>query len=65
VGFPRCGGRRKPNIVYFGENVPKAHVEQGYSMVDGAEASSLTDALARISSNRGAAGAGCVVAEVQ
>ncbi len=30
------------NIVYSGENVPKGHVEQGYSLVDGGEASSLT-----------------------
>ena len=39
---PRCGGRRKPNIICFGENVPKTRVEQGYSMVGDAEASSLT-----------------------
>lgn len=30
----RCGGILKPDIVYFGENVPKARVEQAYAMVD-------------------------------
>jgi NAD-dependent SIR2 family protein deacetylase len=34
----RCGGMLKPNIVYFGENVPKARVAEAYSLVDGAEA---------------------------
>ncbi|MBV8861214.1 MAG: hypothetical protein JO259_05045 [Mycobacterium sp.] len=38
VDCPRRGGRRKPNIVYFGENLPEAQVEQAYSMVDDAEA---------------------------
>jgi NAD-dependent SIR2 family protein deacetylase len=28
----------KPDIVYFGENVPKDRVEQAYSMVEDAEA---------------------------
>jgi NAD-dependent SIR2 family protein deacetylase len=32
-----CGGMLKPNIVYFGENVPKDRVEQAYSLVDEAE----------------------------
>ncbi|MGB0973074.1 MAG: Sir2 family NAD-dependent protein deacetylase, partial [Mycobacterium sp.] len=27
-----------PDIVYFGESVPKARVEKAYSMVDGADA---------------------------
>ena len=35
---PRCGGMLKPNIVYFGENVPKDRVEQAYSVVDDADA---------------------------
>jgi NAD-dependent SIR2 family protein deacetylase len=35
---PRCGGILKPDIVYFGENVPKDVVAQAYSLVDGAEA---------------------------
>ena len=39
---PRCGGRRRPNIICFGENVPKPRVEQVCSLVDGPEASSLT-----------------------
>src|SRR6201986_2690660 len=42
VDCPRCGDRLKPNTVCLGENVRKAHAEQGYSMVDGAETSSLT-----------------------
>lgn len=33
-----CGGVLKPEIVYFGENVPKARVEAAYAMVDDAEA---------------------------
>jgi NAD-dependent SIR2 family protein deacetylase len=33
-----CGGMLKPNIVYFGENVPKDRVEQAYSLVDQADA---------------------------
>jgi NAD-dependent SIR2 family protein deacetylase len=33
-----CGGMLKPDIVYFGENVPKDRVDEAYSLVDGAEA---------------------------
>ena len=33
-----CGGMLKPDIVYFGENVPKERVAQAYSLVDAAEA---------------------------
>ncbi|WP_143832938.1 MULTISPECIES: NAD-dependent protein deacetylase [Nocardiopsis] len=33
-----CGGVLKPDIVYFGENVPKARVMEGYDLVDGASA---------------------------
>jgi NAD-dependent SIR2 family protein deacetylase len=35
---PRCAGMLKPDIVYFGENVPKDIVAQAYSLVDEAEA---------------------------
>ena len=35
---PRCAGMLKPNIVYFGESVPKEIVDQAYSLVDEAEA---------------------------
>ncbi|AQA04499.1 NAD-dependent deacetylase [Mycobacterium sp. MS1601] len=35
---PRCSGMLKPDIVYFGENVPKDRVAQAYSMVDQADA---------------------------
>ncbi|NOP94736.1 NAD-dependent protein deacetylase [Mycolicibacterium fortuitum] len=37
VDCPVCAGMLKPDIVYFGESVPKARVEQAYSMVDEAE----------------------------
>jgi NAD-dependent SIR2 family protein deacetylase len=37
IDCPRCGGMLKPDIVYFGESVPKPRVEQAYSMVDDAE----------------------------
>ena len=33
-----CGGMLKPNIVYFGENVPKGRVDEAYSLVDRADA---------------------------
>ncbi|WP_137144684.1 NAD-dependent protein deacetylase [Mycolicibacterium sp. CR10] len=35
---PRCGGMLKPDIVYFGESVPKERVERAYSLVDDADA---------------------------
>ncbi len=35
---PRCAGTLKPDIVYFGENVPKKIVAQAYSLVNEAEA---------------------------
>lgn len=38
VDCPVCGGMLKPDIVYFGESVPKDRVEQAYSMVEDAEA---------------------------
>jgi NAD-dependent SIR2 family protein deacetylase len=38
VDCPRCGGMLKPDIVYFGESVPKERVAQAYSLVDGADA---------------------------
>lgn len=38
VDCDRCGGMLKPDIVYFGESVPKHRVAQAYSMVDGADA---------------------------
>ncbi|MFJ9556600.1 NAD-dependent protein deacetylase [Nocardiopsis sp. NPDC101807] len=33
-----CGGMLKPDIVYFGENVPKPRVMEGYRLVDEASA---------------------------
>ena len=33
-----CGGLLKPEIVYFGENVPKERVARAYALVDGADA---------------------------
>ena len=38
IDCPRCGGMLKPDIVYFGENVPKERVQQAYSLVDDADA---------------------------
>jgi NAD-dependent SIR2 family protein deacetylase len=38
VDCMRCGGMLKPNIVYFGESVPKDRVQQAYSMIDEADA---------------------------
>jgi NAD-dependent SIR2 family protein deacetylase len=38
VDCPQCGGMLKPDIVYFGENVPKERVAEAYSLVDGADA---------------------------
>ena len=35
---PSCGGMLKPDIVYFGESVPKDIVEQAFSLVDAADA---------------------------
>jgi NAD-dependent SIR2 family protein deacetylase len=34
----RCGGMLKPEIVYFGENVPKERVQRAFAMVDDAGA---------------------------
>ncbi|MEU6238221.1 NAD-dependent protein deacetylase [Kitasatospora sp. NPDC047058] len=33
-----CGGILKPDVVFFGENVPKDRVQQCYDLVDGARA---------------------------
>ncbi|GCE76936.1 NAD-dependent protein deacetylase [Cellulomonas biazotea] len=33
-----CGGMLKPDIVYFGETVPRERVERAYAMVDAADA---------------------------
>ncbi len=35
---PRCGGILKPDIVYFGDSVPKDRVQHAYSLVDDADA---------------------------
>ena len=35
---PRCDGMLKPDIVYFGESVPKDRVAQAYSLIEQAEA---------------------------
>ncbi len=35
---PRCGGILKPDIVYFGDSVPKDRVQQAYALVDEADA---------------------------
>ena len=36
VGCAECGGVLKPDVVFFGENVPRPRVEQCYSLVDNA-----------------------------
>ena len=33
----RCGGRLKPDVVFFGESVPKPQVERAYHLVDRAD----------------------------
>ena len=38
VDCANCGGMLKPDIVYFGESVPKDRVEQAYSLIDAADA---------------------------
>lgn len=38
IDCPRCAGVLKPDIVYFGESVPKSRVAHAFSMVDEAEA---------------------------
>lgn len=35
---PTCGGILKPDIVYFGDSVPKDRVQQAYALVDDADA---------------------------
>jgi NAD-dependent SIR2 family protein deacetylase len=35
---PSCGGMLKPDIVYFGESVPKNVVGQAFSLIDAADA---------------------------
>ena len=37
-GAGECGGMLKPDIVYFGENVPKERVERAFALVDDAQA---------------------------
>jgi NAD-dependent SIR2 family protein deacetylase len=37
VGCVDCGGRLKPDVVFFGEAVPKPRVEAAYSLVENAE----------------------------
>ncbi|WP_277371443.1 NAD-dependent protein deacetylase [Rhodococcus rhodochrous] len=38
VDCERCGGMLKPDIVYFGETVPRPRVDLAFSVVDGADA---------------------------
>ncbi|BDB60075.1 MULTISPECIES: NAD-dependent protein deacetylase [Rhodococcus] len=38
VDCDRCGGMLKPDIVYFGETVPRPRVELAFSVVDGSDA---------------------------
>jgi NAD-dependent SIR2 family protein deacetylase len=34
VGCVRCGGRLKPDVVFFGESVPRPRVEAAYALVE-------------------------------
>lgn len=38
AGCAVCDGMLKPDIVYFGENVPKDRVAEAYALVDSADA---------------------------
>ncbi|HEX2175628.1 MAG TPA: NAD-dependent protein deacetylase [Nocardioidaceae bacterium] len=38
AGCEECGGPLKPDVVFFGENVPKARVDRCYALVDRARA---------------------------
>jgi NAD-dependent SIR2 family protein deacetylase len=38
VDCTQCGGVLKPDVVFFGENVPKSRVERCYSLIDTANA---------------------------
>jgi NAD-dependent SIR2 family protein deacetylase len=37
AGCLQCGGRLKPDVVFFGESVPKARVEAAYALVERAD----------------------------
>jgi NAD-dependent SIR2 family protein deacetylase len=37
VGCRRCGGRLKPDVVFFGESVPKPRVEAAYELLERGE----------------------------
>lgn len=37
IDCQRCGGMLKPDIVYFGESVPKERVDRAYAVVDAAD----------------------------
>jgi NAD-dependent SIR2 family protein deacetylase len=37
VGCAQCGGRLKPDVVFFGESVPKSRVEAAYALMERAE----------------------------
>ena len=37
VGCVQCGGRLKPDVVFFGEAVPKSRVEAAYALMERAE----------------------------
>lgn len=38
IDCPSCGGMLKPDIVYFGENVPKDRVDEAFALVEAADA---------------------------
>ncbi len=47
-----CGGMLKPDIVYFGETVPRERVERAYAMVDAADALLVAGSSLTVQSGR-------------
>ena len=50
--LPECGGTLKPDIVYFGETVPKERVERAYAMVDDGDALLVAGSSLTVQSGR-------------
>ncbi|UZN03885.1 Sir2 family NAD-dependent protein deacetylase [Cellulomonas sp. S1-8] len=49
---PRCGGLLKPEIVYFGENVPRERVDRAFAMVEAADALLVAGSSLTVQSGR-------------
>jgi len=50
--LPECGGMLKPDIVYFGETVPRERVERAYAMVDAGDALLVAGSSLTVQSGR-------------